>query len=325
MASLRTWLRLINLALWVAVGYAGGVSSAQGMKTYLETNTPQARAEGGAVERAAPRQSLPLSAFQAILDENVFGAKRSTVRPLAEGGVAALTVPSSGQVTPASLQLTLKGTLLMPGQAFALVAGGDGRNEQVYRRGECVPAGADPPTEECEPSQGKLTRIFPDKIEVFFREQTLVFDLTDGTKGAAGPPPPQAGRPPPQQVTPAQPAALTGNTFPAVREGNTIDMRVPNAEVQKSFENFAEILKQARVVPFSSGSLQGFQIRSIEPGSIFQRIGLQNFDVIKSVNGESITTADQALRLMTIFRNERQIVLEVSRQNQDLKLNYIVE
>ncbi len=48
-------------------------------------------------------------------------------------------------------------------------------------------------------------------------------------------------------------------------------------------------------------------------------------DVIKSVNGEPISSADQALRLLTMFRNEKEITLDLERANEELQLNYIIE
>jgi general secretion pathway protein C len=103
-------------------------------------------------------------------------------------------------------------------------------------------------------------------------------------------------------------------------------MRVPSAEVGKAFENFAEITKQARVVPYTvNGATTGFQIQRIAPGSVFQRIGLQDNDIIKGVNGASVTTADQALRLFTLFRNEREVVLDIQRGPDTLKYSYTIE
>jgi general secretion pathway protein C len=115
-------------------------------------------------------------------------------------------------------------------------------------------------------------------------------------------------------------------SFSSTTQGNTIEMRIPNVEVEKAFENFAGIVNQARVVPYMvNGAPQGFQIRKIVPGSIFERLGLTNGDIIKSVNGESLTTADKALRLFTVFRNEREINLEIERGSKPIVLSYIVE
>ncbi|MCZ6748224.1 MAG: PDZ domain-containing protein, partial [SAR324 cluster bacterium] len=74
-----------------------------------------------------------------------------------------------------------------------------------------------------------------------------------------------------------------------------------------------------------NGEPQGFQLRKIKAGSIFQRLGLRNNDLIQGVNGESLTTADQALRLFTVFRNEREIVLDIVRNDQPIQLAYTIE
>jgi general secretion pathway protein C len=117
-----------------------------------------------------------------------------------------------------------------------------------------------------------------------------------------------------------------GDAFPAERVGNTYQVTVPNAEVDKAFENFSEIVAQAAAVPIiEDGEAKGFQLRKIRPGSIFERLGLKNFDLIRGVNGQSITTADQALRVFTLFRNEREIVLDVKRRDEDLQFNYTIE
>ena len=100
---------------------------------------------------------------------------------------------------------------------------------------------------------------------------------------------------------------------------------MPAVEVKKSMENFSSVLKQARVVPYSGKDGTGFQIRSIRPRSIFQRIGLLNFDVIKAVNGKPITTADQAVGLLTLFQNEREIILDVRRRGREIKMIFIIE
>ena len=42
-------------------------------------------------------------------------------------------------------------------------------------------------------------------------------------------------------------------------------------------------------------------------------------------NGQSITSADQALRLFTVFRNEREIVLDIERAGKEIQLSYTVQ
>jgi len=200
------------------------------------------------------------------------------------------------------------------------VAESGGRNQKVYRRKECLPGGESHPSRTCEPNQGTLVSIRKKHIVVEYQGQRQTIKLTDKSDKPA---PVAAQRP--SSKTKAAPSASGGTAFPITREGNELEVRVPQAEVAQAFENFSDVLKQARVVPYTGADYSGFQIRSIRSGSIFQRIGLQNFDVIKSVNGQPITTADQALRLLTMFRNETEISMDLHRRNEPLKLHYIIE
>jgi type II secretory pathway component PulC len=214
--------------------------------------------------------------------------------------------------------------MIMGKNSFALVADAGGRNEKVYRLYECLPA-ADEPTVQCSPTQGKLIGVRRSSILVRYQGQQLTFELAAKPTGTTAAVPPVAPRRPVRP--PGAPAAAEGTAapFPITQQGNVMQVRVPSAEVSKAFENFSEVLKDARVVPYTDATGSGFQIRSIRPGSIFDRIGLNNFDKIKAVNGEPITTADQALRLLTMFRNERELTLDLERQNQPMQLNYIIE
>ena len=122
------------------------------------------------------------------------------------------------------------------------------------------------------------------------------------------------------------PVAADANTFPVTRSGNIYEYTVPNSEVEQAFENFTDIIRQARVVPkIVDGKARGFEIRKIQPGSIFQKLGLRNSDLIRAVNGQSLASADQALRLFTVFRNEREIVLDIERAEQEIQLSYTVQ
>jgi type II secretory pathway component PulC len=265
-----------------------------------------------------------------VLDANIFGARRSEVKPAAAGGVGGangMRGTASAASAPPRLELLLTGTAIMGERAFAMVADASGRNEQVYRLWDCLPAGSNHPSRTCEAAQGKLMAVRAKGIVVEYRGERITFDLaTDRARPASA----AAARP--AARTPAEAggglaAATDGSNapFPITKEGNALEVRVPGAEVNKAFENFADVLKQARVVPYTDETGQGFQIRNIRPGSIFERIGLSNFDKIKAVNGEPITTADQAVRLLTMFRNEKQISLDLQRGEQDVQLNYVIE
>jgi general secretion pathway protein C len=301
----------VVFALIAMLGYTSSGMAGWVLGRYLDARFPPPAAAPVQAEGSGVRVRKPITAFDPILSNNIFHARRS----VATGNAA----PSAAPSNVAPLRLTLSGIFISGNVGFAFVVGPDNRTEQVYKTGDCVPRTGDDDAQDCTPSQGRLTRIQPDRIVVSFSGQPTVFMLEQsGNEAPTASPAVAAARPPAGPPVPGQ--------LPTTRTGNTIETHIANAEVEKAFENFAEIVKQARVVPYSKdGVTTGFQIQSIAPGSVFQRLGLQNLDVIKGVNGESVTSADQALRLFTVFRNEKEVVLDIQRQSEQLKLSYIIE
>jgi type II secretion system protein C len=256
----------------------------------------------------AARRIQPVTAFDAIYTTNVFHARRST---------AGTSAAAAGPV-----RLTLTGTFHIGTTAFALVVGPDGRTEGVYKIGQCLPSPDPEQAPSCPAGQGRLERVDHDRITVNFGGQRTV--ITMESEAAATAPPPNAAFAP--KAPGQEPAPGSNAPFGQTRTGNTIEVHVPSTEVEKSFENFADIVRQALVVPFmKDGATSGFQIQRIQPGSVFQRIGLQNQDVIRGVNGQPITTADQALRLFSLFRNERHVTLDIDRGSESLTMSYMIE
>jgi type II secretory pathway component PulC len=305
--SAVTPIQRIRMALTAGIVLAAGGlgwASAAALAVWLEVSLSGDPGAAALPQRAADsvRRAQPMSAFEPIFATNVFHARRSG--------------PVAGPAVGGPVRLTLTGTFIFGPLAFAMVIGPDGRTEEVYRTGECIPrtdADRDAP---CTSAQGKLVEVERDRIAVMFGGQRAVITMeAQPAPGSAH----EVPRPPGE--APAPPGNVS-----QTRSGNNIEMHLPAAEVEKTFENFAEIVKQALVVPFAKdGATVGFQIQRIQPGSVFQRIGLQNMDVIRGVNGQPITTADQALRLFSLFRNERRVDLELDRGADSLKMSYIIE
>ncbi len=311
-ASLRLGLNLAIVAALAGLGYASGAGLSDLMQRSLEGASPggpetRAQASGPSV-----RSHRPVQAFGAVLTSNIFHARRL------DQGTSAAQGPAGA--APSALRLTLRGTFSIGNTAFAIVVGTDGRGEQVYQVGECLPRSTPEPTRDCTPGQGRLRRVELNAITVDYLGQAIVVPIDIQALADQGPNSPQAlGGP---VINPR----IGAPPVPATRTGNTVEMHLPGVEVEKAFENFSDIVRQALVVPFAKdGVNQGFQIQRIQPGSIFQRIGLQNLDVVRGVNGQALNNADQALRLFTVFRNERQVVLDVDRGGESLKLSYTID
>jgi type II secretory pathway component PulC len=81
----------------------------------------------------------------------------------------------------------------------------------------------------------------------------------------------------------------------------------------------------ARFVPsIKDGKPNGFKLYAIRPQSIFGRIGLQNGDTIKAINGSEMTTPDAALGLYTKLRNASHLSVQVERRGETVTLDYSI-
>jgi general secretion pathway protein C len=89
---------------------------------------------------------------------------------------------------------------------------------------------------------------------------------------------------------------------------------VSRAEVQQSIENPTQFFTQMRAMPhFVDGKTDGFAISQVAPGSVFDQLGLQNGDLLTSINGQPVTNPLQALGLMQAMKTAPSIDLVVNR------------
>lgn len=82
----------------------------------------------------------------------------------------------------------------------------------------------------------------------------------------------------------------------------------------------------ARIVPsFKDGKAQGFKVFSMRPNSLLAQIGLQNGDVVKTINGRELSSPDQALETYAALRSAKKFELAVERRGAPLTLTVILK
>ncbi len=101
---------------------------------------------------------------------------------------------------------------------------------------------------------------------------------------------------------------------------------VNKAEINEAMKDMGKILTQARIRPyFSAGKSDGFIISSIKSGSIFQKMGMQNWDIIQSVNDQPIKSPDEMLKLYDSLKSGSSINLTIKRKGKEQNLEYIFQ
>jgi type II secretion system protein C len=89
---------------------------------------------------------------------------------------------------------------------------------------------------------------------------------------------------------------------------------VSRAEVQQTMENPAQFFSQMRAMPhFVNGRTDGFSISQVAPGSVFDQLGLQDGDLLTSIDGQPVTNPMQAMGLIQAVKTASAIDLTVNR------------
>ncbi len=140
----------------------------------------------------------------------------------------------------------------------------------------------------------------------------------DGSGAVAYTPPPLPAGP---AVQPP-PGNGLGNGIRAVSEN---DYEVPRTEIDRTLANLNDVAMQARIVPaFKDGQAQGFKLFSIRPDSIYSKIGVQNGDVIKRINGFELNSPEKALEVYTKLKEASRIEIELERNGSSIRKNYTI-
>lgn len=249
---------------------------------------------GGALEEVSipPPQIQPSrETYSSIVERNIFG-----INP-AGAIVVEKSVEVTAPVTLPPLLIRLIGTVVGEGEEPLAVIETLGINQQgLFRLQDDVQGGAilvSIKRNEIVIQRGNIRESF------FVEEGPSVIETKSGPGTVRLPVSPQV-KPP-------------GNKW-------TLDKR----EVDAALENLPALLTKARVVPnlASDGKNNGFRIVSIAPSSFYEKIGLQNGDVIQQINGIDIRDPATFMQVFTQLRQEPSISLDLLRNNQKESFSY---
>lgn len=193
-----------------------------------------------------------------------------------------------------SLNLILTGVIASGSGGYALISV-NGQSQEPFAIGQTITAGA------------VLQAVYPDRVVIRRNGvlESLMLEGTEKPQAEPGTPPATADLPP---TSPAGVVQETGaNHYTVERDMLAAQMRTP------------DFLRQAVIEPSAGG---GFAVRRIQPGSLYAELGLRAGDVIKTVNGQPINTADDAIRLYQQMPNISAVQMEITRGGKPEYLYY---
>jgi general secretion pathway protein C len=303
---LRKYLWAIDLAVIAICAIFSARATATLIQTRITRITPPVRS----VPRAAPVASTGTyygKQVEEILKRNIFC---STCPPILAKPVEVGTGPApEPALQRTSLPLKLLAVMFAPPPgdprwSVAIIRDVDEKSVGPYSIGSKI--------REALISDIEEARVY---LEVSGRKEYL--DLLD--KG----PSPTPGVPPP-----AVAAAPTTDPVMAELDRGIKKIGEHNYEVQRQtvdslLGNMSLLSRSARIVPeIRDGKAAGFRLFSVRPDGPFGKIGLQNGDVISSINGLEMTSPDKALEVYTKLKSASHLSVGLERNGQKINKEY---
>jgi general secretion pathway protein C len=126
-------------------------------------------------------------------------------------------------------------------------------------------------------------------------------------------------------VPPSGGGAPAAPSTEGIRKVSDTQYEIERSVIDSTLSNLNAVATQARIVPsFKNGVANGFKLFSIQPGSLYSSIGIENGDVIQRINGYEINSPDKALEVYQKLRSSSHITIELERNGRSLRKEYNV-
>ncbi len=258
---------------------------------------PNPASQGGRTRYALYQKEVRLNSnYEPIIGRNLFSS-----RGLIPGEEDQNNVDSNAAPVKTSLPLNLIGTLIMSNPAHSLATIEDKSMSQIF------PIGVD------DEVPGKI------KVQSIEARRVIFINKASGRKEYIElPEEHEKGRPP---------TRLAGNTgggpTGAIEKISPTQFNIPRSEVDRALADFNNLLTQARAVPNSENGLPaGYKLFQIIPGSLYDKLGLQNGDVITGLNGQVMNDPGKAFEMMNELKTSNHLELQIKKDGKPITYTY---
>ncbi len=124
-----------------------------------------------------------------------------------------------------------------------------------------------------------------------------------------------------------QAVAVGGTSSPhGIRKLDSNHWLIEARAVHSAVRNLNQLMMQARAVPnMVGGKPNGFRIVEIQPGSLYQEVGLLPGDVIESINGMSMNDPQNFMKALSTLGTATEVSIDLVRNGAPQTFNYQVQ
>ncbi len=197
----------------------------------------------------------------------------------------------------APLELKLRGTARIDGRDYAVFEDPSAGMQDVFSVGERVFDGP------------KLVSVDEHHAVLLYQGRRRTIELSSE-----------------EEQEDSSPAGAKAGAEGGIRKTGKDAYLVDRREVEHTIDNLNTVVTQMRAIPYlRDGKSLGFRVFNIHPGSIFERMGLHNGDVIQRVNGTELTSPANAMGLLDGIADAEEIRVELLRNNRPQVLTYRIQ
>ena len=234
---------------------------------------------------AKSQRKHSLSYYSPIIKRNIFGSTAQISQEIQAEKIEDLE--------HTSLNIALLGTVVgEQDKATAVIEEVDKRKQDLYRVGDTI-------------QNATVKKILRGKVVLSINDKEEILTMEEGTaKRTSNKPLPRSTRP--------------------GKEGDNIVLS--QSELERSMDNIHQLLSQAKVRPsFKNGKSQGLAITNIKRGSLFEKLGLQNGDIVQGIDGRDITSTKDVMEMYDKIKSGSQVALQLLRKGEEKIINYTFE
>jgi len=238
--------------------------------------------------------------YKTVWEKNIFnpGGKASPVSPVKVEEKKLEEKEEEEDIPLSSLNYKLIGTVVGPAEhSFAIILVPEQRKHMLYRIGDMV--------ENAEIKKIRRNKVI---LENNGREELLEVKFDEGRgRSTFG-------------VKSRHKKGLQDRGIKKVSANRYI---LDREEVNRLSGDVTQFMTQVRVVPnIVRGKPNGYKLRNIKKGSIIEGIGLQNNDIVKSINGKSINRPEEAFMAYQQLKDGGSFSIEIERGGKRETISY---
>lgn len=234
-----------------------------------------------------PAEKPPFSDYRAISQRNLFHTKTGNEKETTE-------IPLD-TLEETQLKLKLWGTISGDNEnSYAIIEDETKRQQNVYKVNDTI-------------QNATVMLIRPDQVvlSVSGKNESLELEKRTATSTTSS-----------RRTTSSTRTTTTASSVSKRR------ISLSRAQVDSAMENLTDLMTQITIKPYSEEGVDGLSLSNIKPNSLFRRMGLRNGDVLVAVDGQALTSVDQAYKLYEDLKTSDTASVQINRRGRSTNIEY---